>query len=140
MKAPIVQQHMTRLPLEIERIDNVANAKRLMALFGIRHVPVMSGLHLLGVVSQRDILNATVRRGRNIDDLPIGEICQKDVLQVSPLMPIDEVARHMLDRKVGSAVVVDGEYVVGIFTSTDALKAIVGLFGKSTLPDTNPLR
>jgi len=132
MKAPIVQQHMTRLPLEIERIDNVANAKRLMELFGIRHVPVMSGLNLLGVVSQKDILNATIRLGGNVDDLPIGEICHRDVLKVSPLTPIDEVATQMLHRGVGSALVVDGEYVVGIFTSSDALKTIASLFAKSS--------
>lgn len=132
MKAPIVQQHMTRLPLEIEQIDNVANAKRLMDLFGIRHVPVMSGLHLQGLVSHRDILNATVQMGRKIDDLPIEKICVKDVLTVGPLTPVDEVVRQMLERGVGSAVVVDGEYVVGIFTSTDALKTIVTLFGKSS--------
>lgn len=132
MKAPIVQQHMTRLPLEIEQIDNVANAKRLMDLFGIHHVPVMSGLHLQGLVSQRDILNATVQMGRKIDDLPIEKICVKDVLTVGPLTPVDEVVQQMLERGVGSAVVVDGEYVVGIFTSTDALKTIVALFGKSS--------
>ena len=134
MKAPIVQKHMTRLPLEIEQIDNVANARRLMDLFGIRHVPVMKGLHLKGVVSERDITRASIRYGKKIDDLPIEEICQHDVLTVSPLAPIDEVARQMLDRGVGSAMVVDGEYVVGIFTTTDALKTLTGLFGKSSAP------
>ena len=131
MKSPIIQQHMTRLPLEIERIDNVSNAKRLMELFGIRHVPVMSGLHLKGIVSQRDILNASIRLGKGIDDLPIEEIYNPDVLTVSPLTPVDEAAWQMLERGVGSAVVVDGEYVVGIFTSTDALKTLGSLFGKS---------
>ena len=132
MKVPIVQKHMTRLPLEIEQIDKVVNAKRLMELFGIRHVPVMSGLKLEGVVSQRDLLNATIRLGRNIDDMPIEEFCEHDVLTVSPLTPIDEVARQILQRQVGSAVVVDGEYVVGIFTSTDALKTLAGFWEKST--------
>ena len=130
MKAPIVQKHMTRLPLEIERIDKVANARSLMELFDIRHVPVMKGLHLQGVVSERDILNATIRLGRDIDDLPIEEIFQRDVLKVSPLTGVDEAARQMLERRVGSAMVVDGEYVVGIFTTTDALKVLVDVFSK----------
>ena len=128
MKAPIVQKHMTRLPLEIEQIDNVANARRLMGLFGIRHVPVMGGLHLKGVVSDRDIMNAAIDAGKKIDELPIEDVCEHDVLTVSPLTPIDEVATRMLERGVGSAVVVDGEYVVGIFTSTDALKALASWF------------
>ena len=131
MKAPIVQKFMTRLPLEIEQIDNVANAQRLMDLFGIRHVPVMKGLHLIGIVSQRDILNETIRRGKNIDDLPIDEICQDDVLTVSPVAPIDQVVQQMRDRAVGSAVVVDGEYVVGIFTTTDALNTLLSLYGSN---------
>ena len=132
MKAPIVQQHMTRLPLEIERIDNVANARRMMELFEIHHVPVMNGLHLEGVVSQRDILHATVRHGKeNVDDLPIEEICQQDVLTVGPLTPVNQVAEKMLQRGVGSALVVDGEYLVGIFTTTDALRMLATLFGKS---------
>jgi acetoin utilization protein AcuB len=128
MKAPIVQKHMTRLPLEIEQIDNVANARRLMGLFGIRHVPVMGGLHLKGVVSDRDIMSAAIAAGKKIDELPIEDVCEHDVLTVSPLTPIDEVATRMLERGVGSAVVVDGEYVVGIFTSTDALKALASWF------------
>ncbi|MGI9516361.1 MAG: CBS domain-containing protein [Pirellulaceae bacterium] len=131
MKAPIVQQYMTRLPLEIERVDNVANARRLMDLFGIRHVPVMQGLHLKGVVSQRDILDATIRYGKNIDDVPIEEIYQHDVLTVSPLTPIDQVAEQMLQRGVGSAMVVDANVVVGIFTSTDALRLLTEVFGQS---------
>ncbi len=130
MKAPIVQQCMTRLPLEIEQVDNVANARRLMELFGIRHVPVMRGMNLAGVVSDRDLLNARIRHGTDIDELPIDEVCQCNVLTVSPLTPVDQVVAQMLERGVGSALVVDGEYLVGIFTSTDALKLLAGLFGK----------
>ena len=109
------------------------NARRLMELFGIRHIPVKSGLHLNGVVSERDILKATVSHGRDIDDLPIEEICQRDVLTVSPLTPVDQVAEKMLQRAVGSAIVVDGGYVVGIFTSSDALKVLAGQSKKTSL-------
>ena len=66
MKAPIVQKRMTRLPLEIEQINNVANARRLMGLFGIRHVPVMGGLHLKGVVSDRDIMSRLSPRAKKL--------------------------------------------------------------------------
>ena len=130
MKAPIVQKHMTRLPLEIEQIDTVANAKSLMELFGIRHVPVMNGLHLKGVVSQSDILLAEIRMGKQVDDLHIDDVCEHDVLTVGPLTPVDEVAKKMLEAKVGSAVIVDGEYVVGIFTATDALKTLARVWEK----------
>ncbi len=128
MKAPIVQQYMTRVPMDIEQVDNVAHARRLMERLDIRHVPVMRGLRLEGVVSDRDITRAMIEHGGDIESLCIGEICQRDVLAVGPLMPIDEVARQMIDRAVGSAIVVDGRYVVGIFTTTDALKLITEIF------------
>lgn len=131
MKAPIVQKFMTRLPQEMERVDNVATALSLMKKLGIHHVPVMRGLHLVGVVSERDILQARIRAGKNVDGLPIEEVCQRDVLQVNPMTPVDEVAKKMLARNADCVMVVDGEYVVGIFTSTDALNILTSLFGKA---------
>ena len=44
--------------------------------------------------------------------------------RVRPDTLVDEVARQMLSRKVGSAVVIDGGFVVGIFTTTDALRVL----------------
>ena len=128
MKAPIVQKHMTRLPRDIERIGTVSDAKKMMDDYGIRHVPVMSGLQLKGIISQRDILAASIRLGKAVDGKSVDEICVQDVLTVSPLTPIDQVAQKMLERRVGSAVVVDGGYVVGMFTSVDALKTLAQLF------------
>ena len=128
MKAPIVRDRMTHLPLEIERVDNVANAIRLMELFNVRHVPVMNGSKLQGVVSERDILRARIEN--DIDEISLEEICSRNVLTVSPLTPVDQVAQQMLDRRVGSAIVVDCGYVVGIFTSSDALRTLTEIFGK----------
>ena len=128
MKAPIVRERMTRLHVEIERVDNVANAIRLMELFDVRHVPVMNGSHLEGVISERDILRARI--DTDIDDISLQEICSRNVLTVGPLTPVDQVAQQMLERRVGSAIVVDGGYVVGIFTSSDALRTLTEIFGK----------
>ena len=131
MKAPIVQKFMTRLPLEMERVDNVINAIRMMQSFSIHHIPVMRGLHLVGVVSEQDILKARMLYGQEIaDQMPVDKVCQRDFLGVNPMTPVDEVARKMLDDGLDCAMVVDGEYVVGIFTSTDALKILTQVFGK----------
>ena len=45
---------------------------------------------------------------------------------------IDEVAEQMLDRRVGSALVMDGGFVVGIFTATDALRFLCEWFGPNS--------
>ena len=107
---------MTQLPADVERCETVAEAMALMESHQIRHIPVMSGTHLKGIVSQRDILAARVRFANRLSDMSVEEICQRDVLTVSPLACVNEVPEQMLDHGAGSAVVVDGGFVVGIFT------------------------
>ena len=130
-KAPQVREHMTHLPVESDRCETVAEAVRLMEMHHVRHLPVMTGSRLRGIVSQSDIVAARLRHGDALDEMPLEAICQADVLTVSPVMPIDQVAEKLLDRHVGSAVVVDGGYVVGMFTKTDALRVLVALFSKT---------
>lgn len=128
-KPPIVRDCMTHLPVEAERCQTVADAASLMESHQVRHLPVMSGSHLQGIVSRSDILSARLRHGDNAEGMMLEEISSQDVLQVSPLTPVNDVAAKMLDRRLGSAVVVDGGYVVGVFTSTDALRCLRTLFG-----------
>jgi CBS domain-containing protein len=122
---------MTHLPAEIERCETVAEAIALMEKHQIRHIPVMSGAQLKGIVSQRDILTARVRYGDQLGKMSVENVCQLEVLTVSPVTAVNEVAEHMLDRGAGSAVVVDGGFVVGIFTTTDALRVLSQLFSRT---------
>ena len=129
-KLPIVQQYMTRIPMEVEQCQTVDEAIQLMRAHGIRHVPVMNGSHLKGIVSDRDLLQIRLNDKHSGKHL-LNDICQQDVLSVSPIAQVEEVAGLMLKRKVGSAVVVDGGFVVGIFTTTDALRVLSDLGGPS---------
>lgn len=128
-KPPIVRDCMTHLPVEGERCQTVADAMKLMESHHIRHLPVMNGSHLQGIVSRGDILSLRLRHGDAADAMMLEEVCTTDVLKVGPLTPVNEVASKMLDRRLGSAVVVDGGYVVGVFTSTDGLRCLQTLFG-----------
>jgi CBS domain-containing protein len=127
-KPPIVRDYMTRLPVEAERCRTVCEAIELMDAHAIRHIPVMNGSHLIGIVTERDVLKARIEFGKRISVVSLADICQRDVLSISPVTPINEVVRRMLGRNVGSAVVVDGGFVVGIFTTTDALRVLRDIF------------
>ena len=130
-KAPPVREFMTHLPVELERCETIDDALSLMEAHRIHHIPVMSGSRLKGIVSERDILAARNRYSDQLGTMAIEEVCEVEVLTVSPIEPVNEVAEQMLSRQVDSAVVVDGGFVVGIFTSTDALRALCQLFGSS---------
>ena len=123
-----VRDCMTHLPVEAERCETVVDASELMAKHHIRHLPIMSGSRLTGIISEGDVLAAQLRWGAAADAKPLEEICQREVLTVSPVTPIAEVTEQMLSWRVNSAVVVDGVYVVGMFTTTDALRLLRELF------------
>lgn len=128
-KAPVVRECMTHLPVEAEKCQTVSDAVSLMHQNHIHHLPVMSGSHLKGIVSLHDLLQHRVEHAGSAESMLLEEICTGDLLKVGPLTPVNEVAKRMLDRKIDCAVVVDGGFVVGLFTSTDALRILDELFG-----------
>ena len=129
--APPVREYMTHLPVEAERCETAHDAETLMREHKIRHLPVMSGSHLKGIVSQRDLLEARLRLGDRFAQAALGDVCTREVLTVSPIDPIDDVVRKLLAEDAGSAVVIDSGFVVGIFTTTDALRFISDSFGQA---------
>ncbi len=129
--APPVREYMTHLPVEAERCETAGDAEQTMQQHSIHHIPVMSGSHLKGIVSQRDLLEARLRLGDGFAATPLEQVCTREVLTVSPIEPIDEVVRKLLTGNAGSAIVMDSGFVVGIFTTTDALRFISEFFGKA---------
>ena len=120
---------MTHLPVEAERVETASDAEAMMAQHAIGHLPVMSGSHLKGIVSQGDLLQAKLRLGDQFAQTPLEDVCTEDVLTVCPVDPVDQVVRQILSKHAGSAVVVDSGFVVGIFTTTDALRFVSEYFG-----------
>ncbi|MEB2283334.1 MAG: CBS domain-containing protein [Myxococcales bacterium] len=123
-KSTPVHEYMSRLPEEIDRRETLGAAADRMAACDVRHIPVMDGASVCGVLSRADTLAAWIRYGQNARAVAVGEVCTRAPLQVSPVAPIGEVAARMLERGVTSALVSDGGVLVGIFTSTDALRVL----------------
>ncbi len=90
----------------------------------VRHIPVMNGVELFGVLSRQDVQDAWLRFGETADEKSVGDVCTRDVLTVDPLAKIPDVAREMVERGITSALVLDAGVLVGIFTSTDALRVL----------------
>jgi len=121
-KTTPVCDYMSHLPEEIDRRETVAFAIERMERRAIRHLPVMDGPHVFGILSRSDAQGAA--RAKHGGARPVGDVCTRDPLVVAPFAPIATVARQMLDRAVTSALVVDEGVLVGIFTSVDALRVL----------------
>jgi acetoin utilization protein AcuB len=121
MLTPTVRSLMTPAPEVVSAQADTASALARMKALGIRHLPVMDRDRLVGVLSERDLRGVRAF----LDQMPgelgptVGELCSRDLLVVGPDDPLDEVATAMADRRVGSALVVDGTDLVGILTCVD---------------------
>jgi acetoin utilization protein AcuB len=122
-----VSRVMTLSPRTIAIGHHVAAAWALMQQHRIRHLPVLDGDKVVGVLSDRDLRMLQSLRGVDPSDITVRETMQPTPYVVGPDTPLGEVAHTMAVRRIGSAVVMEGGEVVGIFTTTDALLVLDAL-------------
>jgi acetoin utilization protein AcuB len=130
-----IDSFMTRDPSCIDSAQPIAEAFNRMFRIGCRHLPVISAGKLVGIISlnglrrleSRDVLARLTRLAYDAAEEPF---------VVVPGTPVAEVATRMAAGRFEAALVVDRGAVVGIFTGTDALRAIASLIANQTKPAT----
>jgi len=129
-----VRDLMTTSPITVSPETPVLEARQLMVEKRIRHLLVVNGPKLVGIITDRDIrLNlpspATSLSVWEINYLlarmTVASSMTKNVVTVGPRQQAREAAQLMLDRRIGALPVVDGDGLVGIITETDVLRAFV---------------
>lgn len=121
-----VEEFTTPDPVTAGEDATIDELRQLMADHGVRHLPVMRGGEVAGVISERDVRLVS---GLSLDhrkQVRAADIMAAEPVSVASTTPLDEVAYIMSDRKVGSVIVndEDGRFL-GIFTLTDALNALI---------------
>jgi acetoin utilization protein AcuB len=122
-----IGDRMTRTPHLIGDEQSLRTAHDLMHRHGIRHLPVLHGGKLKGLVSLRDLHLVETLRDVDPATLRVEEAMTQDVYAVGPKTSLKEVVKEMAERKLGSAVVIEGSAVVGVFTTVDALALLAEL-------------
>ncbi len=119
---PPIMQVMTPFPYSIEAGAGLEKALAMMGEHDFRHLPVVEGGELVGVVSEREILRAAEgRRGKKAEEqLSVRDVALLDAYIVGLLEPLDSVVEHMAREHLGAALVVKDGRLAGIFTITDA--------------------
>lgn len=128
-----VSDLMTTAVITMKPDDSLDAADTEMKLAGIRHIPVVDERdHLVGILSDRDILREFHRRGAR--KLAVREIMTRSVHTIRERAPAHEAARIMLQHKISSVPVIGSHnQLVGMVTETDFLRiAYEALGGEST--------
>jgi acetoin utilization protein AcuB len=116
----------------------INEALELMKREHIRRTPVIKDGKLVGIVSDKDLLNASPSPVTSLSiwemnyllsKITVKDVMTKQVLTVNEDTPIEEAARVMADNKIGGLPVLREDRVVGIITETDLFKIFLELMG-----------
>jgi CBS domain-containing protein len=125
-----VREVMKKKVVRISADDTLWIVKEIMDLASVRHIPVVDGGVLVGVVSQRDLLRASLSNVMGIsaeeqkiflEGVRISEVMSAPPRTIAPDEAIQAAARAMAEYKIGCLPVVEGREIVGILTETDVL-------------------
>ena len=120
---PQVSKYMTTTPHTARPSLTLDEAMKLMRAQQIRHLPILDGGQLVGLLTERDIRMIESFKDVDPTKLLVEDAMAQEVYVVPPSAPLDQVAAEMASKKYGSAVVMQNQKVVGIFTVVDALTA-----------------
>lgn len=133
-----VKDRMRRSLVSVAQSDTLDHALTTLKRFNIRHLPVVKGDRVVGIVSDRDVKKAapspfdypTAEEFRAFTSaVSIKEIMTKEVITVAPLTPIEEAASLMSQKRIGALPVVQEGRLVGMLTETDVLGVMTEMMG-----------
>jgi acetoin utilization protein AcuB len=124
---PAIEQFMTPSPHSIGAEQTLERASAVMREHKIRHLPVLHGGKLVGMVTDRDVHLLETLKDVDPHLVTVSDAMSTSVYAVAPETPLRDVALEMAKHKYGSAVVMHGHKVVGIFTTVDACTALADL-------------
>jgi CBS domain-containing protein len=136
MRAACVRDIMPDHMVTISESDTLSTVEDIMTLGRVRHMPVVHGGKLVGVVSERDLLRASLSNLSGIDDgrrraflhgVEIARVMSAPPVVVHPAETVEAAARLMAENRIGCLPVVENDRLLGLITETDVLRCFAGL-------------
>lgn len=131
-----VRDCMTTVVTTVGVAEPIRGAWDLVEETRLRRFPVLDGDRLVGIITDRDLRNATVSsvvltekkyHDFLLDTVKVEAIMTPDPATIAPDAPLVEAARLILEMKVGGLPVVEQGKLVGIITETDLIRTLIEL-------------
>ena len=129
-----VKEWMTPEPKTVNEDDPVKAAVNLVVENRIRHLPVVRGDALVGIISDRDlkrampsiVAGATAEEYQTfMEETPVEQAMTANPIACAPNTDLVDLVREFCQKKVGAIPVVDDGRLVGIVTQTDMMEAFL---------------
>ena len=134
----LVRKKMHKDLVTVTKDEKMTVAKKVMKEKNIRHLPVVDGKKLIGLVTNMDIRKAEASPATSLeirelhyllDKLSVGEIMTRNVITISPDISIEEATTLLHDNKIGCLPVVEDGNLVGIITENDVMEILIEVMG-----------
>lgn len=136
-RIPAIAAVMTAFPYSIEADADISEGRAMMSEHGIHHLPVMRTGKLVGLLWDRDIRVArTLESNLPREGVEVGTVCNLEPYVVQIGERLDLVAEQMSRRRVAAAIVMRGDKLAGILTTTDVCRLLAETLRERTFsPD-----
>ena len=134
-----VQDWMSKDLVTIDADTSIMKASRVMEQNEIQHLPVLSQGRLVGIVSDRDLKEATPSKATTLDihemyhlldTITVKSLMPKKIFTITPGETVEKAAAVMLKHHISALPVVDpGGTLAGIITKGDIFRAFVSISG-----------
>lgn len=133
-----VSDWMTKKVLTVSPDDSISEAAKLTKDKNIKHIPVVKGGKLKGIISDRDIKEYVPSKATSLDvyelhyllaKTKVKEVMKRNVITTTPDTPIEEAAMIMHDKEIGCLPVVEDNRVAGIISDHDIFEVLVDITG-----------
>lgn len=129
---------MTKKVFTLSPDETISTAALLMKEKGIKHVPIIKGGKIKGILSSRDIKEYVPAKAKSLDlhdmhyylsHTKVKEVMKTGVTVTGPDTPVEEAAMIMYDRNIGCLPVVEGGSLTGIISDRDIFRVLVDISG-----------
>ncbi len=123
---------MTRNVITISPGTTLTEAQDIMRRRRFRHLPVLDGQRLVGMVTERDIWPAgrvDSDQAETFNRRTVASIMHGKLITIGPDDPLEEAARLLYEHKIGCLPVLDDGRMIGIITTTDIFHAFMRAIG-----------
>jgi acetoin utilization protein AcuB len=134
----LVRKKMKKDLITITKDERMTVARKVMKEKNIRHLPVVDGKKLIGLVTNMDIRKAEASPATSLeirelhyllDKLTVGEIMTRNVITISPDISVEEATTLLHDNKIGCLPVVEDGNLVGMLTEDDVMEILIEVMG-----------